>query len=151
MAAFLCCEKVMALSVKVLQVPCFCQPNCLGVISWQLCGQGAVAFSRGDLLTKNDQGLMAMLVLHSGGRLKSIILQCCFRLSLLNKFHALELEVSTLSEDLFSDKLLLCSISPTIWLVEFQHFFITISLKMTLIHCLVKVRVQECLEDGSVD
>lgn len=134
----------------LFSVWCFCQLSCLG-ISWQLRVRGAVALSRGDLLTNSEQGLMAMLVLHSGEQLKSITLQCCFLLSLLNKFHALELKVSTLSGDLFSDKLLLCSISPTIWLFELQYFFIMISLNMFLIHCLVKVRVQECLEEGSID
>lgn len=67
MAAFLCCEKAMAFSMEGLQGPCFCWLNRffghdLMVVMWL----GCCALTRGDLLSENEQGLMAMLVLHSG-------------------------------------------------------------------------------------
>lgn len=34
---------------------------------------GCCALTRGDLLAKSEQGLMAMLVLHSGGKVNQIV------------------------------------------------------------------------------
>lgn len=132
MAALLCCEKVMALRIERLRSDVFAsQAVCASHGSYM----SGVLLPLVEVTCLSEQGLMAVLVLHSGEQLRSITLQCYFLLLLLKKFHALELKVSTLSGDLFSDELLLCSIAPTIWLFELQYFFIMISLVSDSLPC----------------